>query len=150
LLAEHGRDLIYRYRLRPAPGYELMSPAVVDLTGYTPEEFYADPELGLKLMDPEDRPLLERLMRDGPGAVDQPLLLRARRRDGSVIWLEQRDIPIHDEDGNLVALEGIARDGCLRSSSRRSSGPPTPTYGSRRPPVPDWSPWSSGRTRSWG
>jgi PAS domain S-box-containing protein len=110
LLAEHGRDLIYRYRLRPAPGYELMSPAVVDLTGYTPEEFYADPELGLKLMDPEDRPLLEWLMRDGPGAVDQPLLLRARRRDGSVIWLEQRDIPIHDEDGNLVALEGIARD----------------------------------------
>jgi PAS domain S-box-containing protein len=109
-LARHGRDLIYRYRLRPTPGYDFVSPAVLDLIGYRPEEFYADPELGLKLVYPEDRPLLERLRSDGPGAVDQPLLLRAKCRDGRVIWLEQHDIPIHDEDGNLLALEGIARD----------------------------------------
>jgi PAS domain S-box-containing protein len=109
-LAQRCPDLIYRYRLRPAPGYEFMSPAVLDLTGYAPEEFYADPELGLKLVQQEDRPLLERLLRDGPCAVEQPLLLRARRKDGRVIWLEQRDVPIHDENGDLVALEGIARD----------------------------------------
>jgi PAS domain S-box-containing protein len=110
LLGQHGRDLIYRYRLRPAPGYDFVSPAALDLIGYRPEEFYADPKLGLKLVHPEDRPLLERLISDGPGTADQPLLLRLRRRDGQVIWLEQHDVPIHDEDGNLSALEGIARD----------------------------------------
>jgi CubicO group peptidase (beta-lactamase class C family) len=71
LLAQHGRDLIYRYRLRPVPEYDLVSPAVLDLTGYTPEEFYADPELGLKLVYLEDRP--------SPGAA----AARGARRGGS-------------------------------------------------------------------
>jgi PAS domain S-box-containing protein len=110
LLARHGRDLIYRYRLRPVPGYDLVSPAVFELTGYRPEEFHADPELGLKLLHPDDRPLLERLLHEGPDAVQQPLLLRVRTRDGRAIWLEQHDVAVHDDDGHLVAVEGIARD----------------------------------------
>jgi PAS domain S-box-containing protein len=59
LLAENAKDIIYRYRLKPTPGFEYVSPSVTDLTGYTPEDHYADPELGLKLVHPDDKHILE-------------------------------------------------------------------------------------------
>jgi len=108
-LAEHAPDIIYRYRLKPEPGFEYVSPAATRITGYTPEEHYADPELGLKLVHPEDRPLLEALRR-GTGSFEKPLESRWVHKDGHVIWTEQINVPIYDEKGNLVAIEGIARD----------------------------------------
>src|SRR5215217_1175891 len=44
LLAENARDVIFRYRLAPTPGYDYVSPSIEALTGYAPEEFYADPK----------------------------------------------------------------------------------------------------------
>jgi PAS domain S-box-containing protein len=108
LLAENARDLIYRYRLLPTPKFEYVSPAALALTGYTPEEHYADPYLGFKLVHPDDRPLLE-AMSSGEVSKD-PLVLRWVRKDGSVLWTEQRNVPIYDDDGQLVAIEGVARD----------------------------------------
>ncbi|HEY4718965.1 MAG TPA: response regulator, partial [Candidatus Methylomirabilis sp.] len=45
LLAENAQDVIYRYRLSPPRGFEYMSPAGTAISGYTPEEFTADPDL---------------------------------------------------------------------------------------------------------
>ncbi|PYS28175.1 MAG: hypothetical protein DMG11_13635, partial [Acidobacteria bacterium] len=61
-LAENARDIIYRYRLRPTPGFEYVSPAITNITGYTPEEHYSDPELILKATHPEDRWVVEEIM----------------------------------------------------------------------------------------
>jgi diguanylate cyclase (GGDEF)-like protein/PAS domain S-box-containing protein len=109
LLAEHARDIVYRYRLRPTRGFDYVSPSTTDITGYTPEEHYADPDLPHKLVAPEDRPMLEAAMRSS-AAVTEPTIVQWRHRDGRQIWIEQRTVPIHDSSGNLVALEGIARD----------------------------------------
>lgn len=106
-LAENARDIIYRYTFVPRRGFEYVSPAATAITGYTPEEHYADPDLGFKLVIEEDRPLLEKV---GLGKVSEPIVLRWRRKDGSIIWTEQINVPIYDENGNLVAIEGIARD----------------------------------------
>jgi PAS domain S-box-containing protein len=106
LLAQNARDLIFRYRFIPTPGFEYVSPSSTAITGYTPEEHYADPLLGYKLVHPDDRNLLEASTR----SPESPLVLRWRRKDGAVIWTEQRNKPIYDESGKLVALEGIARD----------------------------------------
>ncbi len=76
------------------------------MTGYSPEEHYADPDLGLKRVHPEDRHLLENSMR----SPEEPLVLRWYRKDGALIWTEQRNKPIYDEAGNIIAIEGIARD----------------------------------------
>jgi PAS domain S-box-containing protein len=109
LLAENARDLIYRYRLTPTRGFEYVSPAATTLTGYTPEEHYADPELGFKLIYPEDRPLFEAVS-SSPSSFENPLVLRWIRKDGTVLWTEQSNVPIYDQHGNLVAIEGVARD----------------------------------------
>lgn len=107
-IVDRALDIVYRYRLRPAPGFEYVSAAATRVTGYTPEEHYADPELGFKLVEPEDRPMLAELRNVGPS--DDPVLLRWRRKDGVVIWTEQRNVPVFDERGELVAIEGIARE----------------------------------------
>jgi PAS domain-containing protein len=36
-LAENAQDIIFRYRLKPTPGFEYVSPAVTRISGYTPE-----------------------------------------------------------------------------------------------------------------
>lgn len=108
-LTENAQDLIYRYEFSPQRGFTYVSPAATPITGYTPEEHYADPELAFKLVHPEDRHLLEAMAR-GETASDQPLLLRWVRKDGETIWTEQRNTPIFNDAGELVALEGIARD----------------------------------------
>ncbi len=109
LLAEHASDLVYRVRLKPEQRFEYVSPSATAITGYTPEEHYADPWLGYKIVHPEDRKILEEASGVG-GEPRKEVTLRWIRKDGSVIWTEQRNTPVYDDSGELVALEGIARD----------------------------------------
>ena len=106
LLAENAQDLIYRYCLKPTPGFEYVSPSATAIIGYTPEEHYADPQLVYKVVYPGDRHLMDEVFRS-----PQPLItIRWLRKDGAMIWIEQRVKAIHDGTGELVAIEGIARD----------------------------------------
>lgn len=107
LLAENAKDIIYRIRLLPERGFEYVSPAATAITGYSPEEHYADPDLGFKLVLPEDRSILQDFAKEN---ISNPTVLRWKRKDGKVIWIEQINVPIYDESGRLVALEGTARD----------------------------------------
>ena len=106
LLAENAQDLIYRYRLKPTPGFEYVSPSATAIIGYTPEEHYADPELRFKIVHPDDRHLIDEALR----SPESLITIRWLRKDGGVIWIEQRTKAIYDGAGEVVALEGIARD----------------------------------------
>jgi len=108
-LAEQAADLIYLYRIRPERKYEYISPSAAPLTGYTPEEFYANPLLGLQLVHAEDLTKLREL-ESAPVDPVKPLVLRMVRKDGRIIWTEHRDIIIRDAAGRVVAIQGIARD----------------------------------------
>jgi PAS domain S-box-containing protein len=106
LLAENAQDLIYRYHLKPTPGFEYVSPSATAMIGYTPEEHYADPELHFKIVHPDDRHLIDEAFRS-PESLNT---IRWLGKDGGVIWIEQRTKAIYDGAGELVAIEGIARD----------------------------------------
>src|SRR5829696_1827304 len=106
LLAENAQDLIYRYRLNPTPGFEYVSPSATAIIGYTPEEHYADPGLMYKISHPGDRHLIDEVLR----SPESLITIRWLRKDGGVIWIEQRIKAIYDGAGELVAIEGIARD----------------------------------------
>ena len=106
LYADNARDLVYRYRVLPTPGFEYVSPSATGMTGYTPEEHYADPELGIRRVHPEDR----HLIKDPQRFSEEPLVLRWYRKDGSLVWTEQRNKLVYDGAGNVIAIEGIARD----------------------------------------
>jgi diguanylate cyclase (GGDEF)-like protein len=76
------------------------------MIGYTPEEHYADPELWRKIVHPDDRHLIDKVLRQ----PESPITIRWLRKDGTVIWAEPHNKPIYDEAGELVAIEGISRD----------------------------------------
>jgi PAS domain S-box-containing protein len=108
-LAENAHDLIYRIRLHPTRGFDYVSPSSTALVGYTPEEHYADPDLGFKLIHPQDVAILQSA--DNLASPDgTPLLLRWIHKNGTIVWVEQRNVLIFDDEGTLVAIEGIARN----------------------------------------
>jgi two-component system, OmpR family, aerobic respiration control sensor histidine kinase ArcB len=108
-LFENARDLIYRYEIVPQSRFTYVSPSAQEITGYSPEEHYADPALGYKLVHPEDIHLLEELF-SNVQEIKKPLIIRWIRKDGHIIWCEQRNVPVFDSQGSLVAIEGVARD----------------------------------------
>ncbi len=114
-LAENADDAIYRIELYPEQRFSYVSPAITRLTGYTPEDHYSDPSLGLKLVHPDDRSLIENLT-NNPDRIREPVTLRWIRKDGKVIWTEQKNVPVYDSKGKLIALEGISRDITLRKT----------------------------------
>ena len=107
-LAENAPDVIYRVGMSPRR-FEYVNPAIEHMTGYTPDDYYADTELGFRIIHPEDRKVFNRLL-DLDTDFSAPVELRWIGKCGRVIWTEQRNLPIRDRDGRVVAMEGIARD----------------------------------------
>jgi PAS domain S-box-containing protein len=121
LLAEHGPDVFYRVRLTPGPVLDYISPATTTVTGYTPEELYGDASLWPRLVHPDDRALIPdaaALAGQSAQAIAAPVVLRWVRRDGTIRWTEHRSIPVYGANGDLVAIEGVARDVSARVEGR--------------------------------
>ncbi|MDI1479429.1 PAS domain-containing protein [Polyangium sp. y55x31] len=87
-----------------------VSRPIRDITGYTQEEWLAQPSLWSDLGHPEDRDRVlvanQQLERNGRS------VLRCRwiRRDGEVLWVEAQTVCVRDEDGRAVGLRGIIMD----------------------------------------
>lgn len=108
-LAENAPDMVFRYEVHPRRCFTYVNPAVTAITGYSPEEHYADPDLNFKLVHPDDQPLLEVILR-GDLHSGSTATLRWVHKNGALIWIEQRSVLVQDPAGRLVAIEGIARD----------------------------------------
>ncbi len=111
MLAENAPDAVVKHVIHPEHRVEYLSPAWSRLTGYDEAEHYADHELCEKLVLPEDRPAWRKIMSAEEGATDErPVVVRWRRRDGTIIWTEQRRAVLRDEAGRAVAIQAIIRD----------------------------------------
>lgn len=108
-LIRHSGDVFFRYRIAGKPGFEFVSDSVERLTGFSPEDYYRDPDLSFSMVHVEDLPRVRAALAGEVPAAD-PLRVRVIRRDGRVVWAEQIAVPIRDESGSVVAHEGIVRD----------------------------------------
>ncbi|TWH47342.1 ATP-binding protein [Sporomusa sp. KB1] len=109
-LAENAIDVIYYCQLLPKIKIEYINPSVLAVTGYSPEDYYADNKLIFKLIHPDDHLLLDDFINNLPHSIEVPLTIRLVNKDKTTLWLEQKCVPIYDEKNRLVALEGSIRD----------------------------------------
>lgn len=109
LIAENPGDLFYRFKFVPYSGFDYLSKSVYDITGYTREEHYADPNLVFNTIHPDD---LHYLMKKISGNLNfsRPIIQRWYRKNGSLVWLEEHCVPVYNSEGVLIAVEGICRD----------------------------------------
>ena len=106
-LVENAPDIIYSVRLKPESAIEYFSPSIEAVSGYSPEEFYDDPDLLWRVILPEDLGKAQGIMSSTSPSNET---LRWRHKDGHTIWTEMRVVPILDECGEVVAIEGVNRD----------------------------------------
>jgi PAS domain S-box-containing protein len=111
-LVENAPDIILSYALRPVPKFTFLSPIVEAITGFSPEELYAAPQLWAERCVPELATDLDPQTPDQTGAA----LLRTGSKfhflakNGQLVWLDQRTISVNDADGWPDHIEGIIRD----------------------------------------
>lgn len=86
-------------------------PGCEALTGYTPEDFDADPQLWLGMVPDEDRAMVlaqvQRLLR---GELAPPIEHRILRKSGEVRWIRNTSVPRKDATGRLIAYDGLLSD----------------------------------------
>jgi PAS domain S-box-containing protein len=109
-LLDNAPDLIYRYGILPSRGLQYVNGACRTITGRSPEEFYANPELAIACVHPDDRHLVLEAFQDDPAHLRLAIVLRWIHPDGRVVWADHRRVPVFDRLGRLVAIEGIGRD----------------------------------------
>ncbi|MCG8571052.1 MAG: ATP-binding protein [Spirochaetes bacterium] len=109
VLINNSEDLIYLYRLKPQEKFEFISQSAQNISGYSPEEFYQNTDMFSKLVHPDDYPLLE-FMKEYPMMNNKPIIMRWVKKDGDIIWTEQRHVNIFDKKNNLIAIEGFIRN----------------------------------------
>ena len=108
-LAENAPSIILRFHVLPELAFEYISPAVSGITGYAPEEFYANPNLSTDIIIEEDKLIFDRFIK-GDIQSSQTLEIRWVCKDSTVIWTEHHYNPVWGEDGELVSVEGIIID----------------------------------------
>ncbi len=109
-MAENAPDVMYRMSL-PDGRYEFISSAAETMLGHPPAAFYEDPRLMPSLLPPESLAYFhtawEDLLR---GIVPDTYEYAINHPDGTVRWLNQRNVLLRDASGAPVAIEGIVTD----------------------------------------
>jgi PAS domain S-box-containing protein len=112
LLLGSVTDYIFTVRVENGrPVATTHGPGCAAVTGYTPDEFAADPGLWLSMVHEPDRASViqqaERLLAGEPAP---PVEHRIRHRDGSLRWVRNTPVCHYDQERRLIAYDGLIAD----------------------------------------
>jgi PAS domain S-box-containing protein len=119
---EVSRDFIYKLNVETGT-YDYVSPSVLRLTGFTPEEFIAMKLKGVaERAHPEDEILLNmpfRMLLDlsSEDSSVARVEYRWKHKDGEYLWVSDSRSLIRDENGRAIALVGTVRDETKRKQA---------------------------------
>ncbi|WP_298436045.1 SpoIIE family protein phosphatase [Geobacter sp.] len=111
-LLEAVTDYLYTVEIRDgrvAGTYH--GPGCTVVTGFTSEEYEADPFLWYRMIYGEDRgKVVDQARRIEAGEAIPSLEHRIVHKDGTVRWVRNTIVPRHDGEGRLVAYDGLISD----------------------------------------
>ncbi len=110
IIAKNTSYMILHFQFKPAGRLVYVSPSSSRIIGYTPEEFYADPDLAVRCIHPDDQKLLMDFLNPDTPYDSEPLVLRWIHKDGRTIWIEQTKTVIHNKRGEKADVYYIARN----------------------------------------
>lgn len=101
----------WEYWLAPDNSFTYISPSCKGITGYSPQEFIADPGLITRIAHPDDAPLVSDHFSvlhktPEPGVLD----FRIVGRDGEIRWLAHTCQPVYDRSGTYLGRRASNRD----------------------------------------
>ncbi len=105
-------DYTYVVRVEDGrPTETVHAASCADITGYSQEDFQADPYLWVNMIPEADRPaVLQQVTAVLEGGCPPPVEHRLVRKDGSEIWVESRLVPHAHADGRLREYAGVVSD----------------------------------------
>ena len=110
LLAENSKDMIFRMSF-PDGNYDYISPASIDILGFTPQEIMDEPFHVRNTIHPDWREWLEeKISLIAKGKVEDTFEYQIINKSGEEIWVTQKNTLIKDDQGKVVALVGRLSD----------------------------------------
>ncbi|MCX5812299.1 MAG: PAS domain S-box protein [Proteobacteria bacterium] len=111
-ITEAVTDYIYSVSLDEGRAVETRhGPGCVAITGYTTEEFAADPYLWYRMIADEDKVEVEEYLKQILGGGNAlPSEHRIVRKDGGKRWVRSTPVLRYDDQGRLVSYDGLIQD----------------------------------------
>lgn len=108
LIAEHIEDTFW-ISAPDKSSFDYVSPAYETTWGRSRDSLYSNPKQWLESVHPEDRQRVSGALPAQPrGEFEERY--RIVRPDGEVRWIWDRAFPVHDEDGRVARVVGVAED----------------------------------------
>ena len=86
-------------------------PGVFQVTGYTEEEYAAQPLLWCNMIYGEDKEIvLQQIAQLLRGETPPPIKHRIIHKNGSICWLRNTSVPVFNSQGKLIAYDGLVVD----------------------------------------
>lgn len=108
-LSENLLDIIFRYKLRPKLKFKYINRSVERILGYSIHQFYEQPDFILKIVHPDDKATIKKYILKKQQS-QSPLVLRFISNYGTTKWLELNETFQYGKKGEIISIEGIARD----------------------------------------
>jgi diguanylate cyclase (GGDEF)-like protein/PAS domain S-box-containing protein len=116
MLAEHSTDFLSRHGLDGT--FRYASPVSLTLLGWPPEAMLGETHTTLGMDHPDDADLFERSWAQALRSdAQRTVAYRAKRRDGSIVWLETTFRAVRDGDGKAREMVCVSRDISERKSA---------------------------------
>ncbi|ABB30973.1 PAS/PAC sensor signal transduction histidine kinase [Geobacter metallireducens RCH3] len=109
IVADYSSD--WDFWLSPEGTLSYVSPACLDITGYAPAEFYADPSLNAAIVHPDDREMIARHNEEAMSSNEKSAMeLRIITKGGETRWIFHVCQTVYDSEGKSRGRRASNRD----------------------------------------
>jgi PAS domain S-box-containing protein len=99
---------------------QFISAYITKLSGYSREQWLADPNLWASIVHPDDKPIADAAMQSLFAMGEVTSQVRWVRPDGSITWVESLIRVVKNEAGAVIGLSGVTMDITARKQAEEA------------------------------